>query len=83
MFYQSFLVYKTRDYLKHIQVDLQECNVTFESWGHTTEQLLFQWKQDELKVSPSVEEGLNQHSAFVEFIDLTRGTEFSTGQYLY
>ena len=53
--------------------------MTFESWGHTTAQLLFKWKADELKVNPSVTEGLNQHSTFVKFIDRTYGTNFSTG----
>ena len=53
--------------------------MTFESWGHTTAQLLFKWKRDELSVAPSVYEGLNQHSTFVEFIDQTYGTTFSTG----
>ena len=54
--------------------------MTFESWGHTTAQLLFKWKEDELKVNPSVTEGLNQHSTFVKFIDRTYGTNFSTGK---
>ena len=61
------------------KVDLQECNVTFESWGHTTKQLLFQWNKNELKVNPSVTEGLNQHSCQHEFINMTHGTSFSTG----
>ena len=62
-----------------LQVDLQACDVAFESWGHTTDQLLFQWNKEDLTVNPSVEEGLNQHLALVEFIDLTNGTSFSTG----
>ena len=62
------------------EVDLQECNVTFESWGHTTKQLLFQWNADQLTVNPSVTEGLNQHSCQQEFINMTYGaTTFSTG----
>ena len=53
--------------------------MTFESWGHTTKQLLFQWNENELTVNPSVTEGLNQHSCEQEFINLTHGTSFSTG----
>ena len=68
-------------YLRFLfEVDLQECNVTFESWGHTTKQLLFQWNADQLTVNPSVTEGLNQHSCQQEFINMTYGaTTFSTG----
>merc|ERR1740129_1347606 len=64
---------------KDYPVDEQVCDIEFESWGHTNDQLIFQWHNvDPIKVNQNI--SLNQH-VFQVGTTTKGGHNYSTGSY--
>ena len=64
---------------KDYPVDEQVCDIEFESWGHTNDQLIFQWHNvDPIKVNQNI--SLNQH-VFQVGMNTKGGHNYSTGKF--
>ena len=64
---------------KDYPVDEQVCDIEFESWGHTNDQLIFQWHNvDPIKVNQNI--SLNQH-VFQVGTTTKGGHNYSTGKF--
>ena len=60
-------------------MDEQVCDIEFESWGHTNDQLIFQWHNvDPIKVNQNI--SLNQH-VFQVGTTTKGGHNYSTGRF--
>jgi hypothetical protein len=57
-------------------VDIQICDITFESWGHPTDVVIFRWNKDDVVVNNDI--NLNQHFFYVELLNKA-DQNFSTG----
>ena len=55
------------------QVDLQNCTLKLESWGHTNDELTLQWKTDDIIIKER-NETINQHDFEVEFASNVEGS---------
>ena len=60
-------------------VDIQHCDIEFESWGHTTDILKFFWIKNDVKSNENIT--LSQHTFYVELIDDDSSSSFSTGSF--
>ena len=58
-------------------VDVQVCEVSFESWGSTSQQMDFQWRKDDTMYNKNIK--LNQHDFNVSFVSRIN-TGYSTGK---
>ena len=62
-------------------VDIQECPIQLESWGHPAHVLRFFWNREDCVVQQSIR--LNQHNFQVILEDQEAGSNFSTGIALF
>ena len=62
-------------------VDIQECPIQLESWGHPAHVLRFFWNREDCVVQQSIK--LNQHNFQVVLEDQEAGSNFSTGIVLF
>lgn len=60
-------------------VDIQHCDIEFESWGHTSDILKFFWIEDDVTINENIT--LSQHTFYVELIDDDSSSSFSTGSF--
>ena len=59
-------------------MDEQECDIEFESWGHTNDQIIFQWHDvDPITVNKEIR--LNQHVFQVAMVS-KGGHNYTTGK---
>ena len=62
-------------------MDEQVCDIEFESWGHTNDQLIFKWHNvDPIKVNQNI--SLNQH-VFQVGTTTKGGHNYSTGKFYF
>ena len=59
-------------------MDIQECKIQLESWGHPAHVLRFFWNREDCAVQKSIK--LNQHNFQVVLEDQEAGQNFSTGR---
>ena len=62
-------------------MDIQECKIQLESWGHPAHVLRFFWNREDCAVQKSIK--LNQHNFQVMLEDQEAGQNFSTGRKKY
>lgn len=61
---------------EYYPVDTQECLITFESWGTTSDYMIFLWRSDDVTFNKAIK--LNQHDFKISFDNSTLKS-FSTG----